>query len=150
VLRDAELVCERGVAEHITFEPALPQIELAARLRAADLVLVPSRSETFGLIALEAQACGTPVVAARVAGLEVVVGAGGVLVDGHDPADHARAVLDLLADPERMATMRTAGLAAAAASSWERTVDRLLEAYATVRHTRLEVAAATVGGGTGA
>jgi D-inositol-3-phosphate glycosyltransferase len=95
------LAGELGVAEHVTFEPALPQEELAARLRAADLVLVPSRSETFGLIALEAQACGTPVVAARVPGLEVVVGGGGVLVDGHDPADHARAVLALLADPER-------------------------------------------------
>ena len=128
---------ELGVAEHVTFEPALPQRELAARLRAADLVLVPSRSETFGLVALEAQACGTPVVAARVAGLEVVVGAGGVLVDGHDPADHARAVVELLDDPDRMARMREAGLADAAASSWERTVDRLLDAYAAVRHARM-------------
>ena len=134
------LATELGVADHVTFEPALPQVELAARLRAADLVLVPSRSETFGLIALEAQACGTPVVAARVPGLEVVVGEGGVLVDGHDPDDHARAILDLLADPDRMATMRIAGQAAAAASSWERTVDRLLDAYAAVRHARGEVA----------
>ena len=130
------LATELGVAEHVAFEPALPQVALAARLRAADLVLVPSRSETFGLIALEAQACGTPVVAARVPGLEVVVGTGGVLVDGHDPVEHARAVLDLLADPERMATMRVAGRAAAAASSWGRTVDRLLDAYAAVRHAR--------------
>lgn len=130
------LATELGVADHVTFEPALPQAELAARLRAADLVLVPSRSETFGLIALEAQACGTPVVAARVPGLEVVVGAGGVLVEGHDPEDHARAVLDVLDDPARMAAMRAAGVAAAAASSWERTVDRLLDAYATVRHAR--------------
>ena len=76
-------------------------------------------------------------VAARVAGLEVVVGAGGVLVDGHDPADHARAVVELLDDPDRMARMREAGLADAAASSWERTVDRLLDAYAAVRHARM-------------
>jgi D-inositol-3-phosphate glycosyltransferase len=131
------LARELDVEAHVTFEPALPQAELAARLRAADLVLVPSRSETFGLIALEAQACGTPVVAARVPGLEVVVGAGGVLVDGHDPADHARAVLELLSDPDRMAAARAAGLADAAASSWERTVDRLLGAYATVRHARM-------------
>ena len=132
-----DLARELGVEQHVTFEPALPQAELAARLRAADLVLVPSRSETFGLIALEAQACGTPVVAARVPGLEVVVGGGGVLVDGHDPADHARAVLALLADPARMAAARDAGLADAAASSWERTVDRLLDAYTTVRHARM-------------
>ena len=131
------LAVELDVVEHVTFEPALPQAELARRLRGADVVLVPSRSETFGLIALEAQACGTPVVAARVPGLEVVVGEGGVLVDGHEPADHARAVLDLLADPDRMAAMRTAGLADAAASSWERTVDRLLDAYAAVRHARM-------------
>lgn len=134
------LATDLGVAEHVTFEPALPQAELADRLRTADVVLVPSRSETFGLIALEAQACGTPVVAARVAGLEVVVGDGGVLVDGHDAADHARAVLDLLDEPDRMAAMRTAGLAAAAESSWERTVDRLLDAYATVRRTRMREA----------
>ena len=134
------LATELGVADHVTFEPALPQVELAARLRAADLVLVPSRSETFGLIALEAQACGTPVVAARVPGLEVVVGEGGVLVDGHEPDDHVRAILDLLADPDRMTALRVAGQAAAAASSWERTVDRLLDAYAAVRHARGDVA----------
>jgi len=133
----AALARELGVEEHVTFEPALPQTELAARLRAADVVLVPSRSETFGLIALEAQACGTPVVAARVPGLEVVVGGGGVLVDGHDPEAHAAAVLALLADPDRMSSVRAAGLADAAASSWERTVDRLLDAYAAVRHARM-------------
>ncbi len=132
------LATELGVAEHVIFEAALPQTELAARLRAADLVLVPSRSETFGLIALEAQACGTPVVAARVPGLEVVVAAGGLLVDGHDPVDHARAVLDLLDDPARMQAAREAGLADAAASSWEYTVDRLLDAYAAVRHARMK------------
>jgi D-inositol-3-phosphate glycosyltransferase len=132
-----ELARELGVIEHVVFEPALPQTELAARLRAADLVLVPSRSETFGLIALEAQACGTPVIAARVAGLEVVVGDGGMLVDGHEPADHAAAVLTLLDDPARMAAARAAGLEDAAASSWEHTVDRLLDAYAAVQHARM-------------
>jgi len=131
------LARELGVVEHVVFEPALPQAELAARLRAADLVLVPSRSETFGLIALEAQACGTPVIAARVAGLEVVVGGGGMLVDGHEPADHAAAVLALLDDPARMAAARAAGLEDAAASTWEHTVDRLLDAYAAVQHARM-------------
>jgi D-inositol-3-phosphate glycosyltransferase len=130
------LAGELGVADAVTFEPALAQDELAERLRRAAVVLVPSRSETFGLIALEAQACGTPVVAARVAGLEVVVGEGGMLVDGHDPADHARAVLALLDDPDRAAAVRRAALATAASSSWERTVDRLLDAYAAVRFAR--------------
>jgi D-inositol-3-phosphate glycosyltransferase len=140
------LAQELGVADHVTFEPALPQAELADRLRRAAVVLVPSRSETFGLVALEAQACGTPVVAARVPGLEVVVGAGGTLVDGHDPADHARAVLAYLDDPAHAAAAREAGLAAAAASSWERTVDRLLDAYATVRHVRFGTDAPEPGG----
>jgi D-inositol-3-phosphate glycosyltransferase len=135
------LADELGVTHAVTFEDALPQHELAERLRQATLVLVPSRSETFGLIALEAQACGTPVVAARVAGLEVVVGKGGRLVEGHDPVDHARAVLELLGDPVALETARAAGLAAAAASSWERTVDRLLDAYAAVRHARMRGAA---------
>ena len=122
-----------GVADAVTLEPALPQAELAERMRRAAVLLAPSRSETFGLAALEAQACGTPVVAARVPGLEVVVREGGVLVDGHDPADHAAAVLALLDDPDRAATVRAAALATAAASSWERTVDRLLDAYGAVR-----------------
>ena len=130
------LALELGVADAVTFEPALAQEELAQRLRSAAVVLVPSRSETFGLIALEAQACGTPVVAARVPGLEVVVGDGGTLVDGHDPVDHARAVLELLDVPERAAAAREGALATAAASSWERTVDRLLDAYAAVRFAR--------------
>jgi len=141
------LALELGVADAVTFEPALPQEELAARLRHAEVVLVPSRSETFGLIALEAQACGTPVVAARVPGLEVVVGDGGILVDGHDPADHARAVLALLDDPVRAAAARAAALATAASSSWERTVDRLLDAYAAVRFARQQAGGASAASG---
>jgi D-inositol-3-phosphate glycosyltransferase len=135
------LARELGVEDAVTFEPALPQVELADRLRRAAVVLVPSRSETFGLIALEAQACGTPVVAARVPGLEVVVGEGGILVDGHEPAPHAQAVLALLDDPARAAAARAAGLATAEASSWERTVDRLLDAYAAVRFARTQAEA---------
>ena len=130
-----------GVADAVTFEPALPQAELADRMRRASVLLVPSRSETFGLVALEAQACGTPVVAARVPGLEVVVRDGGILVAGHDPMDHAAAVLRLLDDPARAAAVREAALATAAASSWERTVDRLLDAYAAVRHAAAATAA---------
>jgi D-inositol-3-phosphate glycosyltransferase len=136
------LARELDVEDAVTFEPALVQEELAQRLRSAAVVLVPSRSETFGLIALEAQACGTPVVAARVPGLEVVVGDGGTLVDGHDPVDHARAVLALLDDPAHAAVVRSAALATAAASSWERTVDRLLDAYAAVRFAREQAEAA--------
>jgi D-inositol-3-phosphate glycosyltransferase len=126
------LAGELGVADAVTIEPAVPQAELAVRFRAADVVLVPSRSETFGLVALEAQACGTPVVAAEVGGLSAVVGDGGTLVAGHDPVDHAAAVVAYLTDGPRAAAASAAGIAAARAASWERTVDRLLDAYGEV------------------
>ena len=81
------LAADLGVSGCVRFEPPCPQRELADWYRAATLVLVPSHSESFGLVALEAQACGTPVVAAAVGGLRTAVrdGFSGVLVDGHDP-----------------------------------------------------------------
>lgn len=127
------LARDLGVDDALTIEPAVAQVELAERYRAADVLLAPSRSETFGLVALEAQACGVPVVAARVPGLETVVGrGGGTLVAGHDPADHAEAVLAYLLDGERASRARAAGIATARASSWDRAVDRLLGAYGAV------------------
>jgi len=128
----ARLAGSLGVGDAVELEPALEQEVLVDRYRDADVVLVPSRSETFGLVALEAQACGTPVVAARVAGLESIVGDGGTLVAGHDPRDHAAAALPYLTDPVHAGRARRAGLVTARAASWERTVDRLLEVYADV------------------
>lgn len=115
--------------------PAQPQHRLAGLYRSARLLLAPSRSETFGLAALESQACGTPVVAAAVSGLETVVRGGGALVRGHRPAEHSRAVLDLLLDPARYADAVECGLATAAATDWERTVDRLHAVYREVVST---------------
>jgi D-inositol-3-phosphate glycosyltransferase len=129
-LRD--LAASLGVADAVTIEPAVDQCDLVARYHAADVVIVPSRSETFGLVALEAQACGIPVVAAAVAGLEAVVGDGGTLVPGHDPSDHAAAVLRYLDDPSRALAASQAGIATGRRSSWERTVDRLVSIYAEV------------------
>jgi D-inositol-3-phosphate glycosyltransferase len=123
------LAAELGVADAVELEPALDQATLVERYRDADVLLVPSRSETFGLVALEAQACGTPVVAADVPGLEAVVGEGGTLVPGHDPADHAAAVVAYLTDPTRTARAAEAGVVTARSASWERTVDRLLAVY---------------------
>jgi D-inositol-3-phosphate glycosyltransferase len=125
----AALAAELDVADAVCFRPAVDQDTLAAHYRAADVVLVPSRSETFGLVALEAQASGVPVVAARVPGLEAVVASGGTLVDGHDPADHADAVLAYLDDPVRAAEARVEALATARRSTWDATVDRLVAAY---------------------
>ena len=83
----ARLAAELGIADVVRFVPPVPQLELARWYAASTLVCVPSYNESFGLVALEAQACGTPVVAARVGGLEVAVDDGrtGVLVDSHDP-----------------------------------------------------------------
>jgi D-inositol-3-phosphate glycosyltransferase len=135
-----QLAADLGVADAIDLEPALPQAALVERYREADVLLVPSRSETFGLVALEAQACGTPVVAADVSGLEAVVGEGGTLVPGHDPADHAAAVVGYLTDPARTAAAAAAGVATARSASWERTVDRLLSVYGEVLATDEAVA----------
>ncbi|MFA9432352.1 glycosyltransferase [Egicoccus sp. AB-alg2] len=137
-LRD--LAADLGVADAVDLEPAVDQDTLARRYRAADVVLVPSRSETFGLVALEAQACGVPVVAADVPGLLAVVGAGGTLVAGHEPADHARAVTAYLADADRRAAAATAGTDTARSASWEHTVDRLLTVYGEVADDREELA----------
>ncbi|MEX2324995.1 MAG: glycosyltransferase [Nitriliruptoraceae bacterium] len=128
------LARELGVGHAVTVEPPLPQQLLADRYRNADVVLVPSRSETFGLVALEAQACGTPVVAARVPGLESVVASGGMLVEGHDPTDYAAAVVGLLQDATLRRRISQSGLEHARRLSWNGTVDRLISAYGEVLH----------------
>lgn len=125
----ARLAGELGVAERVTFLPPQSRERLVDVYRAADLVAVPSYSESFGLVAVEAQACGTPVVAAAVGGLPVAVadGRSGALVDGHDPARWAAAIGALLdGDAE---ALRRGALAHAARFSWDNTVESLLAGY---------------------
>jgi D-inositol-3-phosphate glycosyltransferase len=95
------------------------------------MVLVPSHSESFGLVALEAQACGTPVVAAAVGGLRTAVrdGFSGVLVDGHDPEEWARVLAGLASSPVRLAELSRGALAHASGFGWPATADRLIEVY---------------------
>ena len=124
-----KLAAELGIAAHVTFLPPQSREQLVNVYRAADLVAVPSYSESFGLVAVEAQACGTPVVAAAVGGLPVAVadGASGKLVPGHDVEEWAQAIGALL---ERgPATMTRAAVEHAATFSWEHTVDALLTSY---------------------
>jgi D-inositol-3-phosphate glycosyltransferase len=123
-----KLAATLGIADRVRFHPPQPPQRLADHYRAADVTVVPSHNESFGLVALEAQACGTPVVAAAVGGLRTAVrdGVSGVLVDGHDPRDYATAVRAVLARPELLSAgaRRHAGL-----FSWDRTADALVAAY---------------------
>jgi glycosyltransferase involved in cell wall biosynthesis len=120
-----------GISEFVRLEPPCPQRDLADWYRAADIVLVPSHSESFGLVALEAQACGTPVVAAAVGGLRTAVrdGYSGVLVDGHDPVAWARVLRGLLASPRRRAQLSRGALAHASRFGWAMTAERLIGLY---------------------
>jgi D-inositol-3-phosphate glycosyltransferase len=131
VTRLMELAAALGVSERVMLFPPLPQPRLADVYAAADVVLVPSRSESFGLVALEAQACGTPVVAAAVGGLRFVVrdGQTGFLVEGHDPGDHAERLLQILREP-RLAD-RLGGMAARDAQrfTWDATATELAAVY---------------------
>jgi D-inositol-3-phosphate glycosyltransferase len=125
------LAASLGIAGHVRQEPPCPQAELADWYRAATAVLVPSHSESFGLVALEAQACGTPVVAAAVGGLRTAVrdGISGVLVDGHDPADYALVLAKLVAAPGRLAALSLGAVEHASGFGWPVTADRLISVY---------------------
>ncbi len=127
-----KLAGELGIGDLVAFHPPVPRSVLADWYRAADLVAVPSYSESFGLVAAEAQACGTPVVAARVGGLQAAVedGVTGVLVDGHDPVAWARTLAGLLGDPRRRDRMAAAAVAGSQRFSWDLTVDATLDLYA--------------------
>ena len=127
-----DLAARKDVAGHVTLLPPVAQPDLSDWYAASDVVCVPSHSESFGLVALEAQACGTPVVAAAVGGLTtaVVDGVTGLLVNGHVPADYARALRTLLDDAALRDSMGAKAVVHAAGFSWEATADRLLAVYA--------------------
>jgi D-inositol-3-phosphate glycosyltransferase len=128
----AELAAALGISGVVRLEPPCPQPELAEWYRAATVVMVPSCSESFGLVAVEAQACGTPVVGASVGGLRTAVadGTSGVLVDSRDPARYARVVRDLVAQPATLARLARGAREHASRFGWGVTVDRLLSLYA--------------------
>jgi D-inositol-3-phosphate glycosyltransferase len=111
----------------VRFVPPQAHGRLATYYRAADVCLVPSRSESFGLVALEAAACGTPVVAAAVGGLQTLVdhGTTGFLVEGRDPAAFAACAAELVADRASAARMAAAAAARAQRYSWSITAARL-------------------------
>jgi D-inositol-3-phosphate glycosyltransferase len=125
------LAATLGISGHVRQEPPCPQRELADWYRAATVVLVPSHSESFGLVALEAQACGTPVVAAAVGGLRTAVrdGFSGILVDGHDPVVWARELEKLIGSPGLLAELSRGAIEHASAFGWPATADQLIAVY---------------------
>lgn len=137
------LAASLGVADRVRLRPPVPRAQLARWYRAADVVAVPSRSESFGLVAAEAQACGTPVVAASVGGLRTVVvdGVTGVLVRGHDPASWARALADLLADPARRALLGAGARRHARGLGWDAAAASVLKVYELAGDRRRSAAA---------
>jgi D-inositol-3-phosphate glycosyltransferase len=115
----------------VVFHGPMEHAQVVDAYRACDAIVVPSHSESFGLVALEAMATGIPVVASRVGGLPYVVvdGASGYLVPGHDPDHYADALESILLDPVRADELSAGALKRAGEFSWEVTVDRLLELY---------------------
>ncbi|GGO11620.1 D-inositol-3-phosphate glycosyltransferase [Corynebacterium marinum] len=122
---------ELGVSRRVRFLDPRPPEELVTIYQAADLVAVPSYNESFGLVAMEAQACGTPVIAARVGGLPVAVAEGetGLLVDGHDTNDWADAIEQLLDDDDTRLRMAGEAVAHAANFSWSASASQLASVY---------------------
>ena len=127
----AKLAADLGIADALRLEGAIPHDELPRYYRAADAVLIPSRSESFGLVAIEASACGAPVVASDVGGLGVTVrdGVTGLLVPSFEPVAYADAMWRVLSDPALSAAMGSAGSHFARRFDWRRASLDLLAVY---------------------
>jgi D-inositol-3-phosphate glycosyltransferase len=134
---------DSGLASRVRFLGAVEHEDLADYYALADICVVPSRTETFGLVALEAQALGTPVVASAVGGLTEIIedGRTGILVADREPQAFALAIASLLDDAGLRERMGEAARVRAASFTWTRAVERLAAIYSRV--TRPDVTAAT-------
>ena len=121
----------RGVREHVHFIAPQPHELLSSYYRAADVCIVPSRSESFGLVALEAAACGTPVVASAVGGLTTLVDQGhtGYLVDDPDPVAYADAVRKVFDEPLAAERLSSASVLMARQYTWRAAARTLVELH---------------------
>jgi D-inositol-3-phosphate glycosyltransferase len=137
--RAHELVDDLGLGDQVRFVPPQPHHILSTYYRAADVVLVPSRSESFGLVALEAAACGVPVVASAVGGLLTLVddGTTGFLVRSRAPEEFAKAIARILDEPGLAASMSQAAAARARHYTWSFAAARLRRLYADLSVSRL-------------
>lgn len=131
VERLKSLTTELGLGSRVHFIPPVPRDQLVSFYQAADAVIMPSRSESFGLVAAEAQSCGVPVIAANVGGLPYIIenGKSGILVDGHNPADYAAAINRVLSDPGLAERLGNGAIEHSQRFSWDATVSRFLELY---------------------
>ena len=138
----AQLAAELGVDDVVRFVPPVAQSELARWCAAATLVAVPSYNESFGLVAAEAQATGTPVIGAAVGGLTTVIhdGRSGLLVDSHEPRDWANAMRRVLDDDALRSRLGAGAVEQARLFSWERTAQRTLDVYRRARSSLLDAA----------
>ena len=120
-----------GIDDVVRFAPPVSRADLPQWYRASDLVVVPSYSESFGLVAIEAQACGTPVVATAVGGLRTAVadGISGVLVDGHDPKAWSSVIARLLQEPQRRVLLSMGAIEHASHFGWDGTARGTLDIY---------------------
>jgi D-inositol-3-phosphate glycosyltransferase len=127
-----DLATRLGIRDVVRFMPPVAQSGLADWYRAATVAVVPSYNESFGLVAVEAQACGTPVVAAAVGGLRTAVadGVSGMLVTNHDPRAWAAVLGGLVAAPDRLARLGAGATRHAARFGWPATADAMLAVYA--------------------
>ena len=127
-----KLAAELGLGDRVRFVDPQPHHLLSTYYRAADVCLVPSRSESFGLVALEAGACGTPVIASNVGGLQTIVdhGTTGFLVDARDPALWASYIDRILDDPALAVRMEVAAADRSLRYAWSYTAARLRRLYA--------------------
>ena len=130
-----------GISDVVRFLLPVPRTELADWYRAADLVCVPSYSESFGLVALEAQACGTPVVATAVGGLRTAVadGISGVLVDGHNPKAWSSVIARLLNEPQRRVLLSMGAIEHASHFGWDATARGTLDIYDRVKFDQASI-----------
>lgn len=135
-----KLAARLGVADVVRFRPPVGQEQLADWFRAASVLVMPSYSESFGLVAIEAQAAGTPVLAAAVGGLPVAVrdGETGFLVRGHDPADYARVLARFADEPDLSVRMGQAAARHAQSFGWDTAAAATADVYtaATQSHRR--------------
>jgi D-inositol-3-phosphate glycosyltransferase len=144
VERLKDLVSWLGISDVVRFENPVPRAQIPQWYRAADLVCVPSYSESFGLVALEAQACGTPVVATAVGGLRTAVadGISGVLVDGHDPRAWSSVLARLIQEPQRRVLLSMGAIEHASHFGWDATARGTLDIYDRIIATSASAASA--------